>query len=80
MLSGDLALQDLVASCLLGMRAQVVAHRQVPDFAVAPGGAHVHVKGPRPLGRPGEEVALGRVGIGSEQVAETFQRLDVTLR
>jgi hypothetical protein len=57
--------------------AQKVPDREVTKLVVAVDGTDMQVVRPRPVRRLGEEVEARRLGVRSEQVAETLERLHV---
>jgi hypothetical protein len=66
-------LEGLVARRLVAARAQVVPHRDVAKLVLASPLADVQVMGARTLRGPGEEVMVGRLGRGHEEVAERLE-------
>jgi hypothetical protein len=69
------ALELRVGRRLVRVRAQEVAHGEVPALLVAAGLADVEVVRPRPLGRTAEEEVVGHLGVGDEAVAEARERI-----
>ncbi len=79
MAAGDLPLELRVPRHLVLVRSQEVTYREMPAFMVAAGLADVEVLRSRALGRPGEEVVVGRLGRRHEQVAELLKKAAVGL-
>jgi hypothetical protein len=79
MTGSRVALQRLVSRRLVGMSAQEVPHGDVPALVLAPGGAHMEVVCARTLRRLGQQVIVGRLRGGHEQVPEPLERLDISV-